>query len=279
MINFKEFAITLGVICRGDLHERLKFIYRLHLPPALPLSELEERNRPDDDRGVDSCSEVDEAEEVNESNGIERYNDGAIMDPLGAGVVVIQGKVTRQSSTDSERSRRSLETYPSKSESSTSERMAKPSEDFPTNSKDFAKVSDVVTDVSDFTTNVSDDRVTNSEDMTNVSEVLTKVSDHSTKPSEGSASPSEDSSEIWDGCSVESDNMGFDLVDMDCGTGGADTKSRQGMYRVVEGSDVTDGTNRNEVGQHSGVDGSSGGNMNQVSVRTEYFLCVSSNQL
>jgi hypothetical protein len=278
VINFKEFAITLGVICRGDLHERLKFIYRLHLPPALQLSELEESNTPDDDRGVDSCSEVDEAEEVNESDGIERYNDGTIMDPLGAGVVVIQGKVTRQSSTDSERSRRSLEIHPSKSESSTSEKMAKPSEDFPTNSKDFAKVSDVVTDVSDFTTNVSDDHATNSEDMTNVSEVLTKVSEHSTKPSEGSACPSEVSSEIWDG-SVESDSMGFDLVDMDCGTGGADTKSRQGIYRVVEGSDVTDGTNRNEVGQHSGVDGSSGGNMNQVSVRTEYFLCVSSNQL
>jgi hypothetical protein len=35
MINFRDFAWFLGVCCRGDLPERLKLLYRLHLPPCL----------------------------------------------------------------------------------------------------------------------------------------------------------------------------------------------------------------------------------------------------
>ncbi|ELT95953.1 hypothetical protein CAPTEDRAFT_186677 [Capitella teleta] len=35
MINFRDFAWFLGVCCRGDLAERLKLLYRLHLPPCL----------------------------------------------------------------------------------------------------------------------------------------------------------------------------------------------------------------------------------------------------
>ena len=260
----------MGIICRGDLHERLNFIYRLHLHPALPLFELEDSNTLDDDGGVDSCSEADEAEDVDESDGTKKHSDGTIMDPLGAGVVVIQGKVTRQSSTDSDRSRRNIETHPPKSENVTSEGIAESSEHFPTNCKDLTKVSDVVTSVSDIVTNVTDisnDRTTNTEDLTNVSNDLTKVS----KPFESSASPSEESSEVWDGCSVESDNMGFDFiaenefVDMDIGDNRAEMNGQQGTYHVAEGSDVTDGIKRNEIGRHSEEDGSSDGNMNQVS--------------
>jgi hypothetical protein len=253
----------LGSICRGDLQERLNFIYRLHLPPALPLSELEDSHTLDDDGGVESCSEVDEAEEVDGSDGIEKDNDGTIMDPLGAGVVVIEGKVTRQSSTDSHRS---LETHPPKFESNSAEEMAELSEHFPTKCVDFIKDSDVGTNVrttgSDVVTNISHDRTSNSGG-------LTKVSERSTKSSEGSASPSEGSSEAWDRGSAENGNIGSyfipenEFVDMDLGE--AVTTGQQGIYHVVEGSDLTDGVNRNNLGQRSEEDGNDDGNMNQVS--------------
>ena len=35
MINFRDFAWALGVICGGELVDRLKLLYRQHLPPAL----------------------------------------------------------------------------------------------------------------------------------------------------------------------------------------------------------------------------------------------------
>ena len=33
----QDFAINLGVMCLGDPQEKLLLLYRLHLPPALPL--------------------------------------------------------------------------------------------------------------------------------------------------------------------------------------------------------------------------------------------------
>lgn len=97
--------MALGVICRGDLHERLNFMFRLHLPPALLPSDLEDEDSLDEDR-VDSCSEVDDSEEVDGSDENQRFENGTHMDPLGAGVVVTQGTVTRQKSCESDRSRR-----------------------------------------------------------------------------------------------------------------------------------------------------------------------------
>ena len=38
-MNFKEFSSAFGVICRGDFHERMRLIYKMHVPPALPLEE------------------------------------------------------------------------------------------------------------------------------------------------------------------------------------------------------------------------------------------------
>ena len=35
MINFRDFVNGLGIMCRADLTERLKLMYRLHQPPAL----------------------------------------------------------------------------------------------------------------------------------------------------------------------------------------------------------------------------------------------------
>ena len=42
MINFRDFVWVLGVMCRGELIERLKYLYRLHLPPALLPSDTDE---------------------------------------------------------------------------------------------------------------------------------------------------------------------------------------------------------------------------------------------
>ncbi|XP_067937968.1 TBC1 domain family member 9-like [Watersipora subatra] len=40
-INFKQFAWCMSVTCKSDLADRLLLFYKLHLPPALPDSELE----------------------------------------------------------------------------------------------------------------------------------------------------------------------------------------------------------------------------------------------
>ncbi|CAN0208778.1 unnamed protein product [Lampetra fluviatilis] len=42
LINFKEFVSALGIMYHGDLTEKLKLLYKLHLPPALSPSEHEE---------------------------------------------------------------------------------------------------------------------------------------------------------------------------------------------------------------------------------------------
>ncbi|XP_053574619.1 TBC1 domain family member 9B isoform X2 [Bombina bombina] len=41
LINFKEFVTALGGMYHGDLTEKLKFLYKLHLPPALTSEETE----------------------------------------------------------------------------------------------------------------------------------------------------------------------------------------------------------------------------------------------
>ncbi|KAM8974006.1 TBC1 domain family member 9B isoform 2-T2 [Pelodytes ibericus] len=41
LINFKEFVTGLGGMYHGDLTEKLKFLYKLHLPPALSSEETE----------------------------------------------------------------------------------------------------------------------------------------------------------------------------------------------------------------------------------------------
>ncbi|XP_064634250.1 TBC1 domain family member 9B-like isoform X3 [Lineus longissimus] len=46
MINFKEFAWCMGVMNLADLPERAKLLYRLHLPPALLPSDIEDLESP-----------------------------------------------------------------------------------------------------------------------------------------------------------------------------------------------------------------------------------------
>ena len=42
MIDFRDFAWFMGVVCVGDVADRLKLLYRLHLPPALLATDIED---------------------------------------------------------------------------------------------------------------------------------------------------------------------------------------------------------------------------------------------
>ena len=42
MVNFKEFAWVIGVMCNADLAERLRLLYQLHQPPALLSTDRDE---------------------------------------------------------------------------------------------------------------------------------------------------------------------------------------------------------------------------------------------
>jgi len=62
MVNFREFVWLLSVVCRAEVPERLKLLYRLHQPPALLHSELADADSPSgrSDRGADSAVEASE---------------------------------------------------------------------------------------------------------------------------------------------------------------------------------------------------------------------------
>ena len=47
LINFKEFTIMFEKICRGDITDKMRLLYKMHLPPALPLGELAEISKVD----------------------------------------------------------------------------------------------------------------------------------------------------------------------------------------------------------------------------------------
>ena len=46
MIDFRDFAWCLGVIARADMPEKLKLLYRLHQPPALLHTDVDEISSP-----------------------------------------------------------------------------------------------------------------------------------------------------------------------------------------------------------------------------------------
>lgn len=46
MVNFREFIWFLSIVCRADMPERLKLLYRLHQPPALLDSEVADADTP-----------------------------------------------------------------------------------------------------------------------------------------------------------------------------------------------------------------------------------------
>ncbi|XP_033638788.1 TBC1 domain family member 9-like isoform X1 [Asterias rubens] len=67
LINFREFSWGLGIMCRGELPERLRLLYNLHLPPALLPEDMESvsgdtQTDGDSTVGQPSPEEPDEAE-------------------------------------------------------------------------------------------------------------------------------------------------------------------------------------------------------------------------
>ena len=58
MINFREFIWFLSIICRADMPERLKLLYRLHQPPALLQSEVADVDTPSSTSDTDSAVEA-----------------------------------------------------------------------------------------------------------------------------------------------------------------------------------------------------------------------------
>lgn len=57
LINFREFAQGLGVICKGETQDRMLFMYRMHLPPAI----YDEPTDSSDAESVNSCVELKES--------------------------------------------------------------------------------------------------------------------------------------------------------------------------------------------------------------------------
>lgn len=61
LISFREFAQGLGIICKGELQDRMQFMYRMHVPPALSDDDTAQVS---DEESVDSCDELTEGESV-----------------------------------------------------------------------------------------------------------------------------------------------------------------------------------------------------------------------
>lgn len=57
LITFREFARGLGIICKGELQDRMQFMYRMHVPPAI----CDEAADLSDEESLDSCTELTES--------------------------------------------------------------------------------------------------------------------------------------------------------------------------------------------------------------------------
>ena len=82
MINFRDFAWFLGISCRADLPERLKLLYRLHLPPALLDTDRDERDMVEDSspKSDETDDAVEAAEFFEEGEVVLHRNLGILMD-------------------------------------------------------------------------------------------------------------------------------------------------------------------------------------------------------
>ena len=81
LITFREFARGLGIICKGELQDRMQFMYRMHVPPALCDEATEELS---DEESLDSCAELTENESIEVSASQER-DQGQSRDQCGSG--------------------------------------------------------------------------------------------------------------------------------------------------------------------------------------------------
>ena len=57
LISFREFAQGLGIICKGETQDRMQFMYRMHVPPAINDDSLDIS----DAESVESCAELEES--------------------------------------------------------------------------------------------------------------------------------------------------------------------------------------------------------------------------
>lgn len=81
LITFREFARGLGIICKGELQDRMQFMYRMHVPPALCDEASEELS---DEESLDSCVELTESERIEVSTSQAR-DQGQSRDQCGLG--------------------------------------------------------------------------------------------------------------------------------------------------------------------------------------------------
>ena len=85
MINFKEFSLLCGLVCRGEFNERLKLLYKMHLLPKTATSTAESSPTKELFDVVESASEaVEEIDEI-EHCGIS-IEDTLIVIPSDIGV-------------------------------------------------------------------------------------------------------------------------------------------------------------------------------------------------
>ena len=57
LVTFREFARGLGIICKGELQDRMQFMYRMHVPPAV----CNDAADLSDEESLDSCMELTES--------------------------------------------------------------------------------------------------------------------------------------------------------------------------------------------------------------------------
>ena len=81
LITFREFAQGLGIICKGELQDRMQFMYRMHVPPALCDEAAEELS---DEESLDSCMELTENGGI-EVSASQARGQGQSRDQCGSG--------------------------------------------------------------------------------------------------------------------------------------------------------------------------------------------------
>ena len=69
LITFREFAQGLGIICKGEAHDRMLFMYRMHVPPAI----CDETADVSDAESVESCAELRESGSSEDLTAQSRY--------------------------------------------------------------------------------------------------------------------------------------------------------------------------------------------------------------
>ena len=106
MVNFREFVWFLSIVCRADMPERLKLMYRLHQPPALLDSEVADADTPPS-RSETMDSAVEASEYFDESFAADSA-DAKISEVQGKEDVAASDPIVQQTVGDEETSETSV---------------------------------------------------------------------------------------------------------------------------------------------------------------------------